>query len=118
LHNNFYFDVPEYSKVLLARVGAVLLQMITGESPHPEIFQTVVSGFEFLKTIEKKNISEFETLIVLRILYELGYVVKNDDTEIFLKEPNEWNNEILTKVGEQKVVLVALINKALKESQL
>ncbi len=116
--NNFYFDLPEHGKKVLARIASTLLQMIPGESEAPEIFQTVVSGLEFLKTVPEKDISEFEPLAVLRILYELGYVVSDETAEIFVKEPNTWNSELLQKISEKKLAVVGIINKALKESQL
>jgi len=128
--NNFYFDVPDEDKNpssraklatgrgVLARVASTLIQMIPGESEAPEIFYTVVSGLEFLKTISEKDIFSFETLAVLRILSELGYVVSDANTEIFLKEPNMWNPELLEKISEKKLAIVGIINKALKESQL
>ena len=52
---SFYFDMPEHSHKVLAQVVWVLLKMIQGESVHPEIFQTVKSGFEFLKSLSEKE---------------------------------------------------------------
>ena len=122
---SFYFEYPEYSHQVVAQVATLLLKMITGEAPHPEIFQTVQSGFEFLKNVLQKDISNFETLMVLRILYELGYVSSHTHTqgnpvyvEVFLKNVTEWNSELLEEVAENKLVLVSLINKGLKESHL
>lgn len=116
--SNFYFGFPEYTHKVLAQVSSVLLKMIQGESPNPEVFRTVKSGFEFLKSVEEKNILNFEMLMVLRILKELGYVVTNSDTEIFLSNIEEWGTEIFEKINEKKSVIVEIINKALKESQL
>ena len=116
--NNFFFDLPEYSRGVLWRIVSVLIQMIPGESPHPEIFQTVRTGFEFLKSVLEKQLSEFECLMVLRILYQLGYVVSDSDTEIFLKESNVWSGELLAKISARKPALISLINNGLKESQL
>ena len=115
---NFYFDLSEYSRRVLCQISSVLLQMIQGETPHPEIFQTVQTGFEFLKSAREKDISNFEVLAVLRILHQLGYVADNQNTEIFLKTPTVWNESILEKIGENKKTIVGLINKALKESHL
>lgn len=115
---NFFFDISLPQRKVVARVVSVLLQMIPGESTHPEVFETVQSGFEFLKSVSEKDISSFEILIILRILYELGYVVRDNDTESFLKETNVWSAELLEKISEKKVVLVGVINKGLKESQL
>src|SRR3989344_1897416 len=61
---NFFFEYPKYCHRTLAQISSVLLQMITGESPHPEIFQTVKTGFEFLKSLKEADISSLETLMV------------------------------------------------------
>ena len=106
--NNFYFDLPEHGKKVLARLAQTLLQMIPGESEAPEIFQTVVSGLEFLKTVPEKDISGFETLAVLRILYQLGYVVSDTDTLTFLEESNVWNYK---QSAERKSVVVYRVCK-------
>jgi DNA repair protein RecO (recombination protein O) len=115
---NFYFESPEYSHKVLARVSKVLLQMIQGESPHPEIFETVQTGFEFLKKLPEKNITAFEILAVLRILFGLGYVVRDEVTEEFLNDCQNWSIVLLDQITIKKEKIVGLINKALKESHL
>ncbi len=57
-------------------------------------------------------------LIVLRIMHQLGYVVLNSETEVFLENNTEWSGEVLEKISENKIAVVGLINKALKESHL
>jgi hypothetical protein len=56
-------------------------------------------------------------LVVLRVMFELGYVAKNSDIEIFMKD-NNWDNNILKEVSISRNILIAVINKAIKESQL
>ncbi len=117
--SNFFFDLQGSSlQKVLARIVSVLLQMIPGESPHPEIFETVCSGFEFLKTISETDISSFEILMVLRILYELGYVARNPAVEPFIQNSTIWHSSVLQNTSMEKKRLVEIINKALKESQL
>src|SRR3989344_1682744 len=115
---NFFFEYPKYCHRVLAQISSVLLQMITGESPHSEIFQTVKSGFEFLKDVREKDMTSFETLMILRILHELGYVESDENTGSFLEDMDGWNNPLLHKVEENKKSMVGIINKALKESHL
>ena len=115
---NFYFDLPEYSRRVLCQISSVLLQMIQGETPHPEIFQTVKTGFEFLGTLSEKDVGNFEVLTVLRILYQLGYVAKDETTETILKDMNVWDEKLLQAVSENKIYIVAQVNKALQESHL
>ncbi len=116
--DSFYFGLEEYTHRVLSQVTTVLLKMIQGESPSRGLFQTVKSGFEFLKNIEKENIPNFEMLIILRILYKLGYVVSNRLTSIFLKDLEEWNSNILKNISENKKDIVDVINRGLKESHL
>ena len=114
---NFFFDGNREKRQILARLRLVLLQTIAGEFPQPEIFETVFSGFEFLKSMSTKDISNFEILTVLRILHALGYVVLDSETKAFL-ESKELSENILEKVSPKKSILISVINKALKESQL
>ncbi len=116
--SNFFFGYPTYSHKVLTQVSNTVLKMITGESPHREIFEILKSGFVFLKEVDEKKIHNFEILIVLRILFELGYVDKNESTDKFLDNTLFWDDEVLDNVGEEKVALVSVINKALRESQL
>ena len=115
---NFFFNYPGFSHKVLSQVASVLLKMIPGESPHKEVFQIVKSGFEFLKILQEKDILNFETLIVLRILHQLGYVESGQEINFFLKNKEEWSGSILEKVSQDRGNLIFIINKALRESQL
>ena len=113
-----FSDYRKGGQEILAKVSSVLIKMITGESPHREVFLTVKSGFEFLKNLEEKYVLNFEVLIVLRILFELGYVARDDNSEKFLNDMTHWDIDLLKKVEIEKRNLIDLINKALKESHL
>lgn len=115
---NFFFDVSGEYRRVIAQVSSVLVKMIPGEAPHPEIFKIVKTGFEYLGSISKESISNFEYLVILRLLYQLGYVVKDNNTGIFLDNPVLWNNELLNKVKDRKKILIELANKAFKASHL
>jgi DNA repair protein RecO len=115
---NFFFEYPKEFHKVLAQIGAVLLQMIQGESPHKEIFHITKSGFDFLKRLNAQQISSFEILTVFRILYELGYIAKDTETEVFIVNNSLWSTELLSSVDQNKKMLVERINKALKESHL
>jgi DNA repair protein RecO len=114
---NFFFDCPKYSHKVISQIVFLLLKMIQGESPHKKVFEVVRDGLESLETLEKKELESFEILMVLRILYELGYVADNQKVGSFLQN-NEWNKTILQKISENKKNLIPIINKALNESQL
>jgi recombinational DNA repair protein (RecF pathway) len=113
---SFYFEYPKYTHKVMSQVTTVLMKMIQGETPHKEVYEIVKEGFTFLKNVKEDLVSDFEVLIVLRILKELGYVVNDDVTNTFLG--NEWSDELLIKININKMSIVAVVNKALKESQL
>jgi DNA repair protein RecO (recombination protein O) len=116
--DNFFFLGSSLARRVVAQIVSVLLKMIPGETPNPEIFRTVKTGFEHLNKISEKNIPDFECLIVLRILYHLGYVVSDKKTEKFLRNTIEWNENLFSQISAEKREVIALINKALEASQL
>ena len=115
-NENFFFQSGGELRGVLARLRLILLQTITGEFPQPEIFETVFSGFGFIKKYPE-NIYDFEVLVVFRILHKLGYVALDKETDIFLKD-SSWNVSLFQQVKNKKVALIKSINKALKESHL
>ncbi len=115
---SLYFGYPEHSHKILANVVALLIKMIPGEAVHPEIFFTVKSGFEFLKSLEEKDVESLEILLVLRVLYQLGYVSSNLDIKDFLENVTDWDITLLQNVSEKKLEVIQIINKALRESHL
>src|SRR3989344_3482574 len=94
---SYFFNYPEAHRRILAQISDLLMKMISGELTHP---------------------ADFEALLVLRILYELGYVAKSEEIHIFIKNISDWRQELVELAGEKKTVIVGLINKAIKESHL
>lgn len=115
---SFFFGYPEYTHKVLAQIVSLLIKMMPGESNHPAVFTIVKNAFVYLKTFEKENLENFEILVVLRVLYELGYVANDSKMENFLIDLNDWNKNIFENVSDNKVVIIRAINKALKESHL
>lgn len=116
---NFFFSSNIYHHRVLSQIVSLLIKMIPGESPQKEIFETVKTGFKFLRELkEDKEIESFEILLVLRILDELGYIGQNEEIKGFTAHSVRWDKEILNNVQKSKKVIVLAINKALKESHL
>lgn len=114
---NYFFGSPEYTHKVLAQIVFLLIKMMPGEENHPVVFSLVKSAFEEIKNIKSEDLESFEILAVLRIMFELGYVAKNYDIKIFLKD-NKWSDDILKEVSLNRNTLLAAVNKAIKESQL
>ncbi len=114
---NFFFTASPYAGIGMAHIVTLLIKMIPGESAHPEIFNSVLSGFQHVVSVEKKDIDCFEIILILRILFELGYVVKNIDTENFL-DSFGWDNDLFIQARGNKTVLVGIINTSISSSHL
>jgi|SRR3989344_9057 len=115
---NYFFSTPKYSHRILSQIVFVLLKMIPGEAPHKEIFRIIEGGFNFLKSLPKEKTSSFEVLIVLRILYQLGYVDRKESIDLLLEDNERWDELILERVSKDNKNIISIINKALKESHL
>ena len=115
---SFYFDAPDYSQKVLAQISSILLRTITGELPHPKIFQTVKSGFKLLKSLSGEDASNLEVLMALRVLHELGYVGSSPGTSSYLENLDSWDKALLSNVAKGKKEIVEIINRAIKESHL
>ncbi len=115
---NYFFESPEYAHKVLAQVVSLLIKMMPGEASQPVVFLLVKSAFSELKNIEKDNLENFEMLVVLRIMFELGYVAKNELTDNFLENKSTWLHEVLAQVSKNRNEILGIINKGIKESQL
>ncbi len=115
---NYFFENSKAAQKILSQISNFLLRTITGELPHPKIFETVKTGFDFLKQTNENNLTNLEALMMLRILHELGYVANLPETDQFFKNMEDWNEGLLESVNKSKKNIVQIINKAIKESHL
>lgn len=118
LIKNFYFENKKYAQKIISQVSSVLMKMIPGEDPSKEIYRIVLGGFNALEDTSESNISSLETLLVFRIMKELGYIVLEDRTKKYIVEKNNWATNFLEEVKVDMVKIVEAINKAIKESHL
>lgn len=117
LLKNFFFEAENKAHKFFSKISKILLKMIVGESKHQEIFDITQKSFELLLELEESDIGYLEILSVLNILYELGYVAKEERIEKFIGL-DVFKKEVLKISNETKIYIVSTINKALKESHL
>lgn len=115
---NYFFESPEYAHKVLAQVVTLLIKMMPGEASQPVVFSLVKNAFSELKNIKREKLESFEMLVVLRVMFELGYVAKNELLSNFLDKMQDWSLEVVDSVENNRKDILFIINKALKESQL
>ncbi len=115
---NFYYafeDEPQ-KRILLGKINNLLRRLLHGEEKNEALFESVLAFFLFLlrESVKEKDVRNIECLIVLRILYHLGYVGKKDG----LFETNDFDEGLLRSVAKDQKAIIKEINTALQESQL
>lgn len=115
---SFFFSYPEHTHKIVYRVYSILLKMIMGEVPDKKLYLIVNNGLIQLKSLDKEYMQNFEVLIILRILNQLGYVGSNSSIEKYLVDKDDWGIDTLKQINLERISMVEVINKALKESQL
>lgn len=108
------------SKVaILNRVSSILTRLILGEEKHEDLFDCLwnFAKFEIPNDAGQEFLSIVESLLVVRILYRLGYVARNQELDSDLVKSN-FDRDKIVALMPQRVNINRLINNALRESHL
>ena len=105
---------------LYARVCKLVLRLCHGEEKNEELFEIMLDFFNYSESVDEETVKEYfaplEIVLVLKVLYTLGYIGDSSIIELFIaKKFGEIN---LQNVMSQKNVFVSYINLALSESHL
>ena len=91
---------------VVTQILNLLQRLVHGEERNDYLFNTLNNGFEFIKEnkLNKESLKNFEHLIVLRIVYSLGYIAKKDDKDNFaeLLQLIEVSFELLKKIQQKR----------------
>lgn len=104
---------------LYVRILGLLRRLLHGEEKNEKLFEILLEAFDFLKSdnFSDDQTENFECILVLKILHNLGYVGSAERFKHFI-ESVEWNESfILAMAGIQKEAIKA-INQSLRESHL
>jgi len=102
---------------LVFNLSKFLKRLLPGEDANQELFGDFIAGLLFMeKTEDRKLLNLVEVLIVLRILYFLGYVGDEFYVNNFILKPYVEIDFVLLE--ENKLKIVKNINNALKETHL
>lgn len=114
------FETSPEKYRLTARIFSLLRRLLAGEEKNEALYIIVKSGLEHLSEIpsaDSQSIKNFECLLVLRILHNLGYCGDTEPLKEFATA-GEWNSEVLKKISAFRKEALSTINTSLSETQL
>ncbi len=106
----------------VANISKLLKRLLQGEEQNEALFQDVLDGFYVLENklntpdISKEEIQNIEMVLVLRILYHLGYLGNDGKMNNFINSP--FADDLLPYIAINRNIILTEINKALHETQM
>ena len=115
---NFFTEAHDAKvRQIMAKISDCLIRLITGEEKSTDIFVAVEKGFsELAKGGEDTHLVEM--IILARILYTLGLLVKDEHTENLLYDYADFSVPTLFHTLTHKVLIIKAINQGFNQSQL
>ncbi|MFQ5661938.1 MAG: DNA repair protein RecO [Candidatus Paceibacteria bacterium] len=103
----------------ITQILDLLQRLVHGEEKNDYLFDTLSYGLEFMKEnkMNKEMLKNFEHLVVLRILYSLGYIAKKNNFAELLRL-TEINYKLLKETESKRKDIIFAVNRALKEAHL
>ena len=104
---------------VVKNIFSLLLRLIHGEEKNEALFDCVLSFYNFISEndLTSDNMKNLETIVVLRILYTLGYFKKSFDLSDFA-EGSSLSLELFDLFKTKRKLAITEINAALKETHL
>ena len=102
---------------VFVNISHLLKRLLAGEDANQALFADLLNGFSVLEKYEnEEDLRNTETVIVLRILHNLGYIGNDEILKNLVKMPFE--ADLVFEVGKNRRKILSEINKALKETHL
>lgn len=117
--SNTYWKIKDmpYSVPMISRVLRLLRRLVTGEEKNEALFDKLFEGITYLsETKETKEIMNLEFVLLLQILYSLGYFAP--PTELLWSINDPLSPEMLVTMGNFRLQAASIINSSIKETQL
>lgn len=104
----------------LEHITMLLARLVTGEGKHEGLFTTVTYGIDALMAQSEKHTEAVELVVVLRIMYLLGYISTEQDgaTLVPFVKDTTFDTSLLEVVPERRRNIIKAINHALTASHL
>jgi len=110
--------LPHDTLRVVAQIGRLLERLLPGEDADPTLFSVLDAGIHFLQTCENaETLRDTETVLVLRILHQLGYIGSDTSLNFYTVE-NRWDTDVIAKMNTERTDMLKMINQGIRESQL
>ena len=100
----------------LGQVSRLLMRLVLGAEPSPELYRTTKEGFRSLAHITE-HADSVECVLVLRLLSHLGYLPELPALSKFV-ESDAFTPELAAEAAASRALLIKLINESLQATGL
>lgn len=105
------------ARATAGRITKLLLRLIHGEEIAPSLFEAVANGLALLERAGgKEEVESIECVLVLRVLFNLGYLPKTEFLAPFVEE--NLSLKLAAHAARSRSVLVKTINESLQATGL
>ncbi len=100
------------------RIAKLVTRLVQGEEPVPALVTIVTEGLAFLaNAATDRDAQAIETVLVLRILSQLGYLPNTKELTPFVSD-QLFSLELAAAAAQSRAVLIRAINESLQQSGL
>ncbi len=104
---------------MFGRIFRLLERLLAGEEKNEQLFTAVLESMRFVSgASEVKRVEGVEVVLVLRILYLLGYLAPREEFGSFLRDFNRWDDTVIEEALLCKSLALSHINESLRQTQL
>jgi DNA repair protein RecO len=105
-------------RIRAGQVARLLLRLVQGEEPLPELYRAVREGLLFLAdAANEKDAQAIECVLVLRVLAQLGYLPQTPELAPFIQDAF-FSIELAAEAAKSRTFLIRTINESLQSSGL
>jgi DNA repair protein RecO (recombination protein O) len=100
------------------RISKLVTRLVQGEEPVPALFISLSEGLVFLaNAANDQDAQAIETVLVLRILAQLGYLPHTPELTPFISD-QLFSIELAAAAAQSRALLIKAINESLQQSGL
>lgn len=111
-------DAPSQNRSAAGRITRLIMRLVQGEEAATPLFRIMRDGFSLLAIARaKEDIESVECVLVLRILFNLGYLPNTPELAPFINDAS-LSLELASRAAASRSALVRAINESLSASGL